>query len=447
MKLVSLARLRPAVVGGALVAAILLVVGAVPVAAQTQITVSGAGRLIPIAIQKVCDRTATASASDKVAEIGQAIERNLTLSGFFQVLDRNSFIESPPKCAGASDFAYSDWSVIGSEGLVRGLATVQGQQLTVQLFLHDVVKQQVVLAKEYVGTVDQARRMAHRFSNEIMKFFTGQPGIFGTQIAYSSRIGRFKELMIMDLDGSNVRQLTSERGLALSPSWNRDGTQIVYTAYRNRMPDLFRIDPVTRAITQISRGPALEIGGRFFPAGGYLVSRSMGDDSDLVVLGEDGTMLRRLSPPNGALDVSPVLSPDGRQLLFVSNRAGGPQVYLQDLEGGGPPRRVSFATSNYCTSPAWSPRGDQIAFVCRADAGFQMFIARPDGREQLQLTGGRDNEDPDFSPDGRYLVFATTQFTPGTFALAMMKTDGTGLRQLTTPRGGDFEPSWSPILP
>jgi TolB protein len=106
---------------------------------------------------------------------------------------------------------------------------------------------------------------------------------------------------------------------------------------------------------------------------------------------------------------------------------------------------VSFVTSNYCTSPAWSPKGDKIAFVCRADGNFQLFISNPDGSNAVQLTSSGSSEDPEFSPDGRYLVFSTTYFG-ATYSLAIMRTDGLSIKQITTSRAGDFEPAWGPML-
>ena len=108
-------------------------------------------------------------------------------------------------------------------------------------------------------------------------------------------------------------------------------------------------------------------------------------------------------------------------------------------------KRISFVNSNYCTSPSWSPKNDKIAFVCRADAGFNIFVSKTDGSEPQQLTSVGSNEDPDWSPDGRYIVFASNAKS-GVFSLALMRDDGTGYKQLSSSRGGDFEPSWGPAI-
>lgn len=423
-----------------LVALLLLPMNSV---AQTDIYVRGAQKLFPIAIPQLCVQQGVSNAH---TEIPRVIARDLELSGYFEVLNPNSYIESPGKCAAPDGLAYSDWSVIGAEGLVRGVITVRDGTVRAQLFLHDVQRQTAVLGKEYEGDLNQASKIAHRFANEIMKFFTGETGVFGTQIAYSSRVGRFKELFVMDMDGSNVRQLTNDKGLAVSSSWDPSGQRLVYTSYRNRVPDLFLIDTTSRGIQQLTRGEALELGAQFSRQGGkILASRVQGGGSSIVLLNGDGTIAQKLTETSG-IDVSPEWSPDNSQIVFVSNRGGGPQIYTMGSDGSNP-KRISFVASNYCTSPAWSPRNNKIAFVCRADAGFQLFVVNSDGSDAQQLTSYGSNEDPDWSPDGRYLVFASTFGKKGPFGLALMRADGSNMRQLTNSRGGDFEPTWGPVLP
>jgi TolB protein len=409
-------------------------------AAQTDLYVRGAGKLIPIAAPTLCG---VAADSGSAAEIPSVVRKDLDISGFFEVQNPASYIESGERCVSPEGTAFTDWSVLGTEGLIKGRVQVIDNRIVAQLYLLDVQKQQIVLAREYAGDLNQSRMIAHKFANEVMKHYTGEAGVFGSQIAFSSRIGRFKELFVMEMDGSNMRQLTSEKGLAMSSAWDPSGTRLVYTSYRNRTPDLFILDVATKASRQLTKTSELEIGSHFLNDSQVLTSRTEGSDSDIILLSGDGKVLRRLTPANRAIDVSPVPSPDGSQIAFCSNRGGGPQIYMMGASGESP-RRVSFVTSNYCTSPAWSPKGDKIAFVCRADGDFQMFLSDPDGSNAVQLTSSGSSEDPEFSPDGRYLVFSTTYFGGG-YSIAIMRTDGTSIKQVTKGRGGDFEPAWGPM--
>ena len=88
--------------------------------------------------------------------------------------------------------------------------------------------------------------MANRFADEIMQYFTGERGPFDSQIAFlSTRGGRFKDVYVMSANGDDVRRITNENTLNLSPSWTPDGrgagADLVYAAatricFRSRLP-------------------------------------------------------------------------------------------------------------------------------------------------------------------------------------------------------------------
>jgi TolB protein len=418
-----------------------------PLQAQTTVVVSNPQRQSPIALPQLCLRGENAHAA---REIPRVMAKDLDLSGYFEVLNPAAYLDDNNTGCTSGDVAkYDDWATIRAEWLVKGVIESQGQQVRLKLFLHDVPSRKAVVGKEYSGTVADIANIAHKFANEVMKFVTGKEGPFGSRIVFSSRIGRFKDLFVMDMDGSNVRQLTKERGLALSPAWDKAGEKILFTSYRQRIPDLFMLDLAKGTTTQITKGPALEVGGTFTPPGtSILTSITESNDSSLVEIDFSGRKRRTLTPRNGAIDVSPDISPDGRYVAFCSDRAGGPQIYVME-SGGGPATRVSFVSSRYCTSPAWSPDGDRIAFVCRADGGFQLFLANPDGSSPLQLTSGGDNEDPTWSPDGRYVAFASTFGKKAGFNLALMRVarnlEGSNFRQISFTRGDDSQPDWGPL--
>lgn len=420
-----------------------LILLAAPLSAQVDIYIRGATQLIKIALPQLC---AQGGGNTATADIPRIVARDLDLSGYFDVLDPKSYIEATSKCGGAESIAYSDWTVIGAAFVIRGSVQSVGSRVKVQLYLQDIGKQSMLMGKEYEGSMSDIPSMANRFANEVMKFFTGVYGPWGTQIAFSTRVGRFKELAVMDANGENIQQLTNDHSLNTSVAWHPSGRSLLFTTYRSHVPDVFSLDIASRITRQITSGSALEVGSVFTRDGGaILTSRSDGGGSDIVQLNLEGAMMRHITQSGGAIDVSPRLSPDGSQIVFTSSRGGGPQIYLMGSDGGGA-RRISFVSSNYCTSPAWSPKGDKIAFVCRADGGFNLFASSADGSNPLQLTSFGNNEDPDWSPDGRYLVFSSTFGKGGAFGLGLIRVDGSNIRELTSSRGGDFDPAWGPQL-
>ena len=99
-------------------------------------------------------------------------------------------------------------------------------------------------------------------------------------------------------------------------------------------------------------------------------------------------------------------------------------------------------------SPAWSPDAKRIAFRSyRSGYDGEIWVVNADGSAPVNLTPNAlpaiaDNRHPDWSPDGRSIVYAST--AGGDWGIWVMNADGTGKRQLTNTPDLDAEPAWSP---
>jgi len=196
--------------------------------------------------------------------MADTIVRDLELSGWFRILDRSAYIEDPQKSGiVAGDFDFGDWSVIGAEGLVKGGFHLQGEELTVELRLFDVYQGKQIVGKRYAGKAKDFRRIAHRFADEIIFQFTGIEGVFNTRIAFvSNGGGRFKEIYISHLDGSDKVQVTNNRTINLSPTWTPDGRAILYTSYKEGTPSLYLFDFFNGKELKFSSRTGLNLGGK-----------------------------------------------------------------------------------------------------------------------------------------------------------------------------------------
>ncbi len=104
-----------------------------------------------------------------------------------------------------------------------------------------------------------------------------------------------------------------------------------------------------------------------------------------------------------AEDWDPALSPDGGRLLFSSNRSGRYQVWIAESDGSSPRQVTDLENAQ---NPTMTADGAWIVFVLQ-DAGADrsgLWKIRPDGREATQVLAGM-NLVPETSPDGRYVVF------------------------------------------
>ncbi|PKO84782.1 MAG: Tol-Pal system beta propeller repeat protein TolB [Betaproteobacteria bacterium HGW-Betaproteobacteria-11] len=104
--------------------------------------------------------------------------------------------------------------------------------------------------------------------------------------------------------------------------------------------------------------------------------------------------------------ISPVWSPDGGKLAYVSFEAKKPVVYVHDLASGRRHVAANFKGSN--SAPAWSPDGKRLALVLTKDGSSQLYLIGADGSGAMRLasSSGIDTE-PRFSPDGQYIYFTS----------------------------------------
>ncbi len=216
-------------------------------------------------------------------------------------------------------------------------------------------------------------------------------------------------------DGSDLRRITDAGPRFASgdgqPSWTPDGTRIVFS----------------RAMDDGAQG-----GGRIF------------------VTGARGGAVAQLTPTLLAgvgfhNDGAPVVSPDGRTIVFESDRAfpGRPDggrfdrdLYAMDLDGGD--LRVLVPGPTNDTDPTFSPDGRRVLFT-RYDVPFRdpriiSVDAATGGAPYQHTITGLPTSGATFSPDGRYIALAIVSH------LFTMRSDGSQLQsRIATP---SYEPTW-----
>jgi TolB protein len=381
---------------------------------------------LPIAIPEL-----TGPAGREIAEI---IRSDLDFTGLFTVLDKSVTVENP-----SQPFNPKNWLPLGVEAVVKG-ATSESKELVVIASCYDVIEGREIFRKEYKAEKHLRRPLAHSIANDIYFSLTGETGIFRSRIAYVAGEKGEKALYLMDWDGNRVTRTGLNSHILISPRWSRDGTNIVYSAEKNRQWGLYVLNFASMKAEKIFSSQGTNIAADFTPDGGEIVfSSSKEGTPDLYSLHLKSNRLKKLTSSYG-IDVSPAVSPDSHSIAFVSDRGGSPQIYVMRKDGTDA-RRITFEGS-YNTSPCWSPKGDKITFSGRRGTN-QIFIMNPDGSGLIQLTSQGNNEDPSFSPDGRYISFSSDR--EGGKGIYIMRANGENQKRITPRNVRAYAPRWSPL--
>ncbi len=364
------------------------------------------------------------------AEISEVLRNDLTLSSLFEVLNPKSYLADLKK--EGLTIKHDAWNSVGAQAVVKGLVTVTGSQIALELRLFELGKgDQASLSREYKGPIENARLYAHQFSNQILKTLTGVEGHFDSRIVFAQRSAPGKkDVYVADYDGNGVSRVSSGRGVSMLPAFGPSG--IWYSV-------------LTRAGMYITRQgkneyPIIHSAGLNMGVtacnGRLYFSSTRDGNSEIYSANAEGGDVRRLTQ-HRAIDVSPSCGPGG-QIAFVSGRHGSPQIWVMGPNGENQ-RRVTYKGS-YNQTPSWCPKADIPLIAFTGDVGgFDIFTVNVQTGEYKRLTQGQGaNKDPAFSPDCRMIAFSSTRGGGGVY---IMNPDG--LNQQQVIRGAAETIRWS----
>ncbi len=411
--------------------------------AQLQIQITrGVARPVPIAIVPF----GWEGPGEQPYDLAAVITADLGSSGRFAPLPPGDLVSRPTQPAQVN---FQDFRLLDVDALVIGRLTEDGPGRYTAVFqLFDVLQGRQLLGFRLTAGEADLRATAHRIADMIFEELTGIRGVFSTQIAYVSEerrpdgARRFR-LIVADADGENARVIADSPQPLMSPAWSPDGRRLAYVSFEGNQSAIYVQTLRTGTRERVSARAGINGAPAFSPDGRQLaltLSRDQGN-LDIYTLDLATQTLRQLTN-DPAIDTEATWSPDGRYIYFTSDRAGSAQVYRMAPEPGARAERVTYE-GIYNARPRVSADGRQLTVV-HGRGGNVFRIAVVDiasGLTQV-LTEGRQDESPDFAPNGAQIIYATRQGDRG--VLASVSTDGRIHQQIGSVAGDVREPVWSP---
>jgi len=169
--------------------------------------------------------------------------------------------------------------------------------------------------------------------------------------------------------------------------------------------------------------------------------RDNSDYEEIYRMYADGSGQTRLTN-NAVEDYTCTWSPDGSQIVFVSERDGNPEVYVMNAYGDHQKRLTSYGGTD--VYPEWSPDGSKIVFASDRDGDLEIYVMNKDGAGVTQLTFNTSNDShPSWSPNGSSIAFSSDRDGVLT-EIYRMNADGSAQTRLTYDAVDDWYPQWSP---
>lgn len=275
------------------------------------------------------------------------------------------------------------------------------------------------------------------------------------------------DLFMLELrTGANIRLTQTPRINERYPAWSSDGRYIAYHA-NSPYSDQYDIHIMDASVPAHITAPFINNSnvGVFTLAYDKAMPAWSPDDMLLgfhaktdngrygLFIGHvDGSQMWMVINPSAQSDVIHFAwSPDGSQISYITTGNNISGIYRLQL-----PNTIRSAQANRANQeliidtgsfPAWSPDGRRLVYVQQTADGNRLFLYDFATQQRTQLTQGRksyvyDDTHPDWSPDGEYIIFASSRRLQA-YHLYIIKADGSGLRQLITAGINAQAPDWT----
>ena len=267
----------------------------------------------------------------------------------------------------------------------------------------------------------------------------------GTELIYAMQGSLWRQRI-----GSRVaRQLTAGEGYDYQPDWSPDGRLVAFARYTHDAIELELLDLETQAVRAITSNGAVNVEPRWSPDATRIafVSTTFHGRWHIFTVAMDGATpgdVTRLTEDNDSRlpryyysvwdhYLSPTWSPDGRELILVSNREhihGTGGMWRMDATPGAPMREIHYEETTWKARPDWAPDGARVVYSSYLGRQWnQLWLMTSDGGDPFPLTYGEfDATAPRWSHDGKHIAYISNE--GGNTALWVIDVPGAARRPI-----------------
>jgi TolB protein len=268
----------------------------------------------------------------------------------------------------------------------------------------------------------------------------------------SNRDGDF-DIYMIDIETKEQINLTNNSSDDLLPNFSPDGEQIVFVSNRDRNFEIYKMSADGNYQTRLTNNSSSDSYPIWSPDGksivfisdqdGVVINKNKGIlKSEIYIMDSNGFNLQRLT--NDLVFYRSASWVNGVNDIVVCANVPTPteKYYFDQLYFLKDFKMLTDTSYNSC-DPTVSPNGKQILFVSNQDGGSNIYIVNIDGSNLSALTTAISyNIDPNWSPDGNQIVFASRR--DGNYNIYVMDIDGSNIIQLTDDISDDYMPAWLP---
>jgi len=274
----------------------------------------------------------------------------------------------------------------------------------------------------------------------------------GTELVYSMQGSLWRQRV-----GSAVaQQLTSGPGYDYQPDWSSDGRSIVFARYAHDAIELELLDLATGTERGVTANGAVNVEPRWSPDGARIafvssvyhgrwhIFLAAFPSGEVVRLTEDSdSRLPRYYYSRWDHYISPAWSPDGSEILFVSNRGhvhGTGGLWRMAAQPGAQPRELRYEETTWKARPDWAPDGRRVVYSSYLGRQWhQLWLMTSEGGDPFPVTYGEfDATAPRWSRDGKRIAYISNE--AGNTALWIMELPGARRQRVTATERRYREP-------